>query len=210
MQLIDINKKFGDETIFENFSYDFQKGKITVVIGDSGVGKTTLLNIILGLTRYDGDVRKFGKMSCVFQNNNLIPTLTVKENLELVCKDIDALKELEKFEILEAKDYYPSMLSNGMAKRVEIIRALHFSSDIILMDEPFSCLDYYMKYKVVDEIKKHNRKHKSTIIIVTHDLKIVEALADRILILKSLNKHVELVNDGKNIEDDILKILVKK
>ncbi|MGN0961499.1 MAG: ATP-binding cassette domain-containing protein [Christensenellales bacterium] len=158
MELINITKKYGNKVIFKNFSYAFEDGKITVILGDSGVGKTTLINIMLGFTDYEGEVKNDRKIACVFQNDRLIPNLSVKDNLLLVNNNIDIDNELSKVEMLDAKNLKPNNLSAGMSRRVAIIRAMNYPADILLMDEPLRNLDYYMKYKIMEQIKDYHKK----------------------------------------------------
>ena len=211
MELINVTKKYSESVIFDNFSYKFEDHKITAILGDSGVGKTTLINMILGLTTYSGDIKFHEKIACVFQNDRLIPSLTVKENLLLVNPKIDIENELKKFNLIDAMNYYPSMLSAGMSRRVAILRALNFDSNMLIMDEPLRNLDYALKFKIMDEIKKYHKNTKNTIIIVTHDIGEALELGDNILILKNNSSNPIAIKNEKNLtEKDILKVLIDK
>lgn len=211
MVLSNITKKYGEKVVFDNLSYSFLPNKITVILGDSGVGKTTLIKIILGLTDYEGRVENTGVLACVFQNDRLLPNLSVRENLLFVNKEINVEEELEKVDMLEAIDYYPNMLSSGMSRRVDIVRALNYKCETLLMDEPLRNLDYYMKYKMIDRIKDYHSKNNNTLIIVTHDLKVAVELADRIIILKnSTGICKEITKISKDTENEILDFLIKK
>lgn len=176
-----ISKSFEKKKIFEDFSIKFSNDSTNIILGESGGGKTTLLNIIAGLLPKDGgEVYLNSKMSIsyVFQEDRLLPWLTVKDNLKTTLlkyydsKTIES--EIEKYlyllKIEEAGDKYPKELSGGMKQRVNIARALLKPSNIILLDEPFKSLDYKTKYLIMDELKKIIKNEKRLIIFVTHDL----------------------------------------
>lgn len=210
MELNNITKKYGDNLILDNISYNFGDNEITVILGESGVGKTTLLNIILGVTEFDGEIKNKGKMSCVYQNDRLIPNLSVKDNLLLINKNINVDSELNKFDLLESKNMLPSSLSAGMSRRVAILRAMNYPCDILLMDEPLRNLDYAMKYKIMDEIKSYHKGNKNAIIIVTHDIDEAVYLANKIIILKDKKIAKEISKISENTKEEILQFLLNK
>lgn len=177
----DLNKSYGKEKIFENFSIEFESGKINCILGESGCGKTTLLNIIAGLIkvdtcRIDGITKK--DISYVFQEDRLIPWLTIKENLSISLKKYYSKEKLEEKinEILKIagiqgiENRYPHELSGGMKQRINIGRALGKPSKVILMDEPFKSLDYKTKYTIINEFMKILENEKRIVVLVTHDL----------------------------------------
>lgn len=210
MVLEKVNKSYGDRVIFRDFSYTFERGKITAVLGNSGVGKTTLLNIIAGTTSFDGDIKDRGEVSFVFQNDRLIPNLTVAENLKLVNNNIDVNEELNKIGLANSRGMFPNELSAGMARRVAIVRAVNYKSDVLLLDEAFRNLDYALKYKMMDLIKTHHKKNKNTIIEVTHDISEAVYMADRIVILQDGQIVHEINNINDNTEKEILKFFLKQ
>lgn len=144
MYLKNIQKKYGEKIIFENFNLDIPDNKITAILGDSGIGKTTLLKIIAGTTEYNGSLElEIVGVSAVFAEQRLLKNLSVFDNLDYILKHVIKdkqirLKEIEKkltsLEILSNKDDYPSVLSTGMGQRVALARAFLFPSNIILMD----------------------------------------------------------------------------
>ena len=210
MKVSNITKKYGERVVLDNFSYDFEDGKITIIMGESGVGKTTLLNIISGLDNEGFQVENKSK-SFVFQNDRLLPNLTVADNLKLICKDIDVAKELVEFELGNVADLYPKELSAGMSRRVAIIRAIHYFAELLLMDEPFRNLDYYLKYKIMDIIKDRQKKMRNTILMVTHDIAEAVYMADNIVIIDNGGKVVyETKKVTKNTEKEILDKFLKK
>lgn len=210
MRVNNITKKYGDKVVLDDFSYDFKDGKITVILGESGVGKTTLLNIIAGLDNDNYEIEK-RSISYVFQNDRLLPNLNIENNLKTVCKDIDVKSVLEEFELSNATNLYPKELSAGMSRRVSIIRALYYPAELLLMDEPFRNLDYYLKYKIMDIIKDMHKKSKNTIIMVTHDIAEAVYIADNIILLDSKGEIIYKTNKvTKNTEKEILDKFLKK
>lgn len=177
----DLNKSFGNKTIFKNFNFELNDEKINCIVGQSGCGKSTFLNILSGLTNIDsGEILGITRsdISYVFQEDRLIEYLTIKENLELALKKYYKKEQLEKqikellklVGIEDICDKYPNNLSGGMKQRVNIARAFGKPSKIILMDEAFKSLDYKLKYTIMDEFKNILKNKKRMVIVVTHDL----------------------------------------
>lgn len=196
-----LNKAYGNEEIFKNFNLDLYDDKVNCIIGKSGCGKSTFLNIIAGLMEIEsGEIQgvSIKDISYIFQEDRLIEWLTVKENLELALKKyyessiieekIDQLLNLVGID--DIKDKYPNSLSGGMKQRVNIARAFGKPSKVILMDEPFKSLDYKLKYTIIDEFKNLLSKEKRMVILVTHDLD--EAIYFRGNIIVFSNKPVEI------------------
>lgn len=207
IKLDKINKSYGGKKIFENFNLEIEEGKITAVLGESGIGKTTLLNIIAGNTQFEGAVEGVGeKVSFVFQEDRLIPFMTVNRNLEFVLGKGDYSKQLEKVGLSENKDSYISSLSGGMARRVALLRAFLFDSKFILMDEPFSNLDLSTKYKVMDVFKNLWENDKRTAVIVTHGVEEAVFLAHRIIVLGSGGK---IEGDFENLGEPTRRSIIK-
>lgn len=176
-----LNKIYGNDKIFDNFSIEFDDDKVNCIVGESGCGKTTLLNTIAGLIKVDScEIKGVTNrdISYVFQEDRLISWLTIKENLEITLKKYikkDELNEkvrkvLKLVGIDGIEDKYPHELSGGMKQRVNIARAFGKPSKIILMDEPFKSLDYKIKYIIIDEFIEILKKEKRMVILVTHDL----------------------------------------
>lgn len=193
-----------EKIIFENMNLEIDNNKITVVLGKSGCGKTTLLRMIAGLEEitygsidfYNKSGEKVkAKIGMVFQESRLMPWLTVKENIEIHGNKIDTDKYLKMISLEEFKDAYPSQLSGGMAQRVAIARALSYQPDILLMDEPFSALDYFTREQLQKEIIKVYEKTETGIIFVTHNIDEALMLGHRIIV----------INEGKIHSYDIAK-----
>lgn len=169
---------YADKPVFEHFDVTFEQGKINVVLGGSGVGKTTLLNALAGLKSYDGSVEGWeGGVSYIFQKDRLIPSISVYKNLDLVLKatikDKNERKsriekiasELEIFDVLKR---LPSEISGGQAQRASMARALLFPCDVLLLDEPFKALDVALKSKLLKQFVALQAESQKTVIFVTH------------------------------------------
>ncbi len=184
IKISNLTKRYGEQTVYENFNLSLEEGKITCILGESGCGKTTILNCIANLTKYEGEITPL-KCTYVFQSPRLVPCLTVKQNLALVCKDSEKIDNmLEKVGLSDKADKFPSTLSGGEAQRVSLARAFVFGGDILLMDEPFSSLDLRLKFAVCDLFLSLQREKNSTALFVTHDIDEALRVADRIIILK--------------------------
>lgn len=200
-----ITKKYGNLTVYNDFSLGLEEGKITCLLGESGCGKTTLLNILAGLTPYQGNIticqgnskssqeneitiqKNTTPLTCsyVFQQPRLVPNLTVKNNLLLVCKDEKRIDEmLQRVAVYDKKDAYPNALSGGQAQRVALARAFLFEADIMLLDEPFSSLDYKLKLAVMQVFLNEQKLQQKTAVFVTHDIDEALYLADRVILLR--------------------------
>ncbi len=186
INLKNITKKYEDKVIFENFNLSIPQNKITCILGESGVGKTTLLNMIARITEYQGEISLVDKIAYIFQEPRLIPSLTVEENLKFIAplakvEEIDAL--LSILEIKEKKKSYPRHLSGGEQQRVSIARAFLYDAPLILMDEPFSSLDLSLKYRLIRHFAILWKQTKKTVLFVTHTIDEALWLANEIVIL---------------------------
>lgn len=199
--------------VLNELNINVKDGEIVCIVGPSGCGKSTILNIISGLiSPTSGEVIVNGKCGYMFQKDNLFEWRTVYKNvllgLEIMheCTDENkkrALMLLEKYGLLEFKDYYPSQLSGGQRQRVALIRTLLLNPDILLLDESFSALDFQTRLLVNEDVYKIIKEEKKTAIIVTHDISEAISMGDRVLVLsqrpaKVLYDHaIRLSVDGK-------------
>ena len=204
-----LTKKYDSKIVFNHLNLDIEENKITIILGESGVGKTTLLNVIAGLTDYDGEVRcEIKPMSYIFREDRLIPNLTVEENLKLVIPNVDVNTELEKVGLQNEAKSYPKTLSAGMSRRVSIARGMAFPSKLILMDEPLINLDLALKFDLISKIKADVKEKEKTAIIVTHDVKEAVLLADRILVLNKGEIVNEINSINENTEQELFDFMV--
>lgn len=173
--LRNITVKFDKKVVLDNLSFEFKSGVKYALMGESGSGKTTILNAISRLIKFDGeiDVSQGEKISYVFQEPRLFDWLTVLENVSLVTnlpKDEageKAKKLLCELGLEDSLDLYPAELSGGMKQRVSIARALAFEPSVLLLDEPFRALDADTRQKVASYV--FDCMKNKTIIMVTHD-----------------------------------------
>lgn len=189
LKVIGLKKYYNHRKILSDLSFEVGENEIATIVGPSGCGKTTMLNIISGLEKeYIGYVEKTsGKIGYVFQEDRILPWLTVAENIKIVNQkgsdkevqyyiDLVGLNGYEKF--------YPDELSGGMKQRCAIARALYFGSDFLLMDEPFKSLDYILKQKMLADLLEIHKVQKNSILMVTHDIDEALTVGDKILVLQ--------------------------
>lgn len=183
-EIKNLSVSYGDNRVYENFSLELEDGKITCVLGESGCGKTTLLNAVASLVKYEGSITP-SRVSYVFQSPRLIPNLTVLKNLTVVgAEEQRAADMLREVGLKDKENRYPYALSGGERQRVALCRAFLFPSDILLLDEPFSSLDLKTKLSVIRTFKELEEKDGRTVLAVTHDIDEALYLADRIVVIK--------------------------
>lgn len=187
INLQNVTVQYGDNVVYKDFNCTFDKG-VNVVIGRSGCGKTTLLNVVADLVKYDGGCIKEGGVALVFQEPCLAP-VSVFKNVDLVLPKggnvSDVEQALEIVGLADKRNQKATTLSGGEQQRVSLARAFASNRDILLMDEPFSNLDYGTKVqlrKVLDDLLAAAPK---TVLFVTHDVDDAVSLADRIYLLNN-------------------------
>lgn len=221
--------------VLNNISLNISTEDITVILGESGCGKTTFLRIIAGLENvtsgeisYIKDNKEFKpKVGMVFQESRLMDWLNVSENItfhnvsnrskknnknaiyrllsKLIFKknnsvsEIDVDKYLSMMKLEKFKNSYPGELSGGMAQRVSIARALSFDPDMLLMDEPFSALDYFTRKDMQNEVIRIHESTNKGVIFVTHDIDEALKIADKIIVFTLEREFKEFkINDTYN------------
>ena len=174
IEFVNVTKKFDKYKVLKNFSYTFEDKKTSFIMGSSGVGKTTLVRIIMGLENdYYGEVKGLEgrKMSAVFQDDSLCQNLSVFLNIKLVSDLISKeklIRDLSELGLDDILDKRVRELSGGMKRRVAILRALSVEFDTLIMDEPFKGLDSENKEKVMNMIIE--KTFDKTVIIVSHNI----------------------------------------
>ncbi len=192
LRLAGVGLAYGTVEVLQDLSLDVHRGEFVALVGPSGCGKTTLLNLCSGyLPPTSGSLQRTGRLRMVFQQDGLFPWLTVNENvlmgLRHVAEDAERKRRAESLLALVGlpafADHYPHQLSGGMRQRVELARALAGDTDLLLMDEPFSSLDYLSRLRMRGELARLLRERPRTVVLVTHDIEEAAQLADRVLVL---------------------------
>ncbi|MDD2409333.1 MAG: ABC transporter ATP-binding protein [Bacilli bacterium] len=221
---IELNKitkkyKMGDITIVatDKVSFGIEKGELAVVLGPSGAGKTTILNILGGMDRCDSgtitidgkDISKYSNyeltkyrrndIGFVFQFYNLVPNLTSLENIELtnqICTDTLSAKEvLASVGLKDRMNNFPAQLSGGEQQRVAIARALAKKPKILLCDEPTGALDSKTGQKVLEVLQKACKDYGMTVVIITHNSAISQ-IANRVIKMKNGTVEGIVINES--------------
>lgn len=184
-----ITKKYNNNTVLDNFSLRIKKGTVNFIMGESGVGKTTLLHIAAGLVKADqGQIEFDGKFAIMFQEPRLLPSKSAIENIRAVISK-DKLHLAEKYlsavGLSEAADMFPEQLSGGMAQRTAFARFLAYAedteADLLLLDEPFSALDGETAEKMLALLS--DLAYGKTLLLVTHNVEYAEKMKANIIYL---------------------------
>ncbi len=178
----------GDRKIISSLSLKIKKEEKICIIGPSGCGKTSLLNLISGnIQPSEGSViRNFKNLSCVFQEDRLLPWRTAAENISIVnpAASKDQLKEMISLvELSGFERHLPRQLSGGMRQRVSIARGFFYPAELLLMDEPLKSLDYSLRINLLYSILKLADNERRTLVYVTHEIDEALIIADRIIVL---------------------------
>ena len=220
IKVTDLHKSFGELAVLKGIDFQADTGEVIVIIGPSGMGKSTFLRCINYIERPEKGIIEIDnvkvdaekctekeikqlrlKTSMVFQNYNIFKNKTVIENVMLpmtsvqkIEKDIakeKALQYLDQVGLLDKVNEYPSRLSGGQQQRVGIARAMAVNPKLILLDEPTSSLDPELVLGILDILRNLANEHKRTMIIVTHEMSFAKEIADRIIFM----------DDGRIIEE---------
>jgi NitT/TauT family transport system ATP-binding protein len=190
--LTNVSREFGPVDVLRNITLDIEHGEFVALVGPSGCGKTTLLNILSGDdSPSSGVIQHAGRMRMVYQQDGLFPWQTVAENIALGLRHLTDPRErrpqveqmVRLIQVEGFENHYPHQLSGGMRQRVELARALAGDSDILLLDEPFSSLDYLTRLRMRQELARLIDERPRTVVLVTHDIEEAAQLADRVIVL---------------------------
>ena len=228
LEIHELRKSFGAgenrTEVLKGLDFSVEKGEICVLLGPSGSGKSSLLNIIGGIDEADGgyisiDGEKMEEMKekalteyrrrhlgYVFQMYNLIPNLNVKENIEvgayLSDRPLDIDELLHTLGLYEHRHKLPNQLSGGQQQRTSIGRAIVKNPDILLCDEPTGALDYHTSKEILKLIEDVNQKYGNTVIMVTHN-DAIKNMADRVVKLRDGQIRKNYVNETKIAAGDL-------
>ncbi len=202
IKLNNVCKEYNNELLYNNFNIDFEENKISCILGPSGIGKTTLVNMITGLIIPDsGEIMLplNSKFSYVFQEPRFLEWYSVYDNIEFVLREYYNVAErkaiinktLALVGLSDFLNYKISELSGGMAQRVSLARAFAYPSNILILDEPFKGLDYKLEEDLLIKFKSIWQNDKRTVLFITHDIEQALFLSDYIYIFN--NKPVEVV-----------------
>lgn len=193
----------------ENFSFELTPGEFIAIVGPSGCGKSTILSILADLDKKSGgkiDMDKNIKIGYMLQNDSLFEWRTIYSNCLLGLEINKELNEdnknyvttlLKNYGLYDFKDSYPNNLSGGMRQRCALIRTLATKPDILLLDEPFSALDYQTRLSVSDDVYKIIKKENKSAIMVTHDLAEAISMADKVIVLSKRPSIIKSIYDIK-------------
>ena len=220
IKVTDLHKSFGELAVLKGIDFQADTGEVIVIIGPSGMGKSTFLRCINYIERPEEGIIEIDnvkvdaekctekeikqlrlKTSMVFQNYNIFKNKTVIENVMLPMTSVQkiekeiakekALQYLDQVGLLDKVNEYPSRLSGGQQQRVGIARAMAVNPKLILLDEPTSSLDPELVLGILDILRNLANEHKRTMIIVTHEMSFAKEIADRIIFM----------DDGRIIEE---------
>lgn len=198
LELKNVNKVFYSKTqetqAVQNLSFDVNEGEFVSIIGPSGCGKTTILSLVCKLIApTSGEVNVAGSnVGYMLQRDQLFEWRTIEKNvylgLEIQHKLTAENKQhadslLKKYGLWEFRKHYPNELSGGMRQRAALIRTLATDPDLLLLDEPFSALDFQTRLEVCDDVYAIIKSEKKTALLVTHDISEAISLSDRIVVL---------------------------
>lgn len=228
IQFKNVNKIYNSGEVevkaLDNVNFEIEQGELVCILGHSGAGKTTALNILGGMDKATSgeiivakkDITKYNKkqlikyrrtnIGFVFQFYNLIQNLTAKENVEIasqICKEpMDAEEALRSVGLEDRMDNFPSQLSGGEQQRVAIARALAKRPKLLLCDEPTGALDYQTGKNILKLLQETCRKENMTVVLVTHN-QAITPMADRVIRVKNSKVESMVINKKLTSIDDI-------
>jgi NitT/TauT family transport system ATP-binding protein len=190
----DISKTYSNHRVLDRFNLEIPRNTITCLLGASGIGKTTLINILAGIIQPDrGKILSpfaAGEISYLFQESLLLPWMTVQQNISYLMggnlsreeKRTEADKLTRMMELDGFSSHYPAELSGGMIRRTALARALAMPAPLLIMDEPFVSLDTDLKDRIIDIVQENIENKQRTAVIVTHDIQMARQIGARIFI----------------------------
>jgi NitT/TauT family transport system ATP-binding protein len=186
LELTSVGFNYGSLAVIEKLDLRVQRDELLVCVGPSGCGKSTLLSLLGGhLTPTAGKITRNGQSRTIYQDGGLLPWLTVRQNIALgtggKMKKVDEWLEITR--LTDFASSFAHQLSGGMRQRVELARALAAETDILLMDEPFSALDYQTRRRMRKELVSTLAERPRSVVFVTHDIEEAVQIGDRVVVL---------------------------
>ena len=225
-----ISAYYNSFCVLQNIDFKCKAGELVAIIGKSGSGKTTFLNVLAGFIPFAGEINIPKNISYVFQNHLLFPWMTVEKNIAFGLENMNSEQRnnrvremLKKIEMSEFAKKYPYHLSGGQIQRVAFARAMAMNPDVLLLDEPFASLDHYTRENMQSWLALISEESTTTMILVTHSVDEAIFLSDRVIVLKN-RRFVEEVkiqiehprdfdvrfsNEFLDIKKRLLRILVR-
>ena len=215
VKVVNLTKNFytkeGEIEVLKNISFTLHEGEILSLLGPSGSGKSTILNILTNLLEpTSGEVSIKGTIGYMFQKDHLLEWRSIMDNITLgleIMHKKNNKKSMERIERLlktyglwEFRNMYPKELSGGMRQRVALIRTLSVDPSILLLDEPFSALDYQTRLMVNDDVYKVIKNENKSVILVTHDISEAIAMGDKVAVL---SKRPSTIKNTYDIDLDL-------
>lgn len=197
--------KEGELEVLKDVNFNLKEGEILTLLGPSGSGKSTILNILTNLLKpTSGDVKITGNIGYMFQKDNLLEWRNIMDNITIGLeiqgkkdkKSLDRVESLLKtYGLWDFRSMYPKELSGGMRQRVALIRTLSVNPDILLLDEPFSALDYQTRLLVCDDVYSIIKNENKSTILVTHDIGEAISISDKVAILSKRPATIKNIYD---------------
>lgn len=225
VELKNVYKSFYTDTeellVLENLNLVLEKGKILGILGPSGSGKSTILNLLSRLIKpTSGEININGNIGYMFQRDHLLEWRNIMSNMtigleiqnKLNAKSMEIIHHLLlKYDLWDFRYHYPHQLSGGMRQRAALIRTLATNPDILLLDEPFSALDYQTRLQVSDDIYKIIKQEHKEAILVTHDISEAISMADKVAVLSKRPARVKSAYDiVLTVEDEKTPLTARK
>jgi len=219
IKIKNLSKTFVDANqsvmVFDNFNLEIAQNELVIIFGPSGCGKSTLINLMTGTESYGSGsiegLHGIKKIGYVSQRNSLLPWLKVIDNIAFGLKlqgmnkesrHKEALKLLGEMDLIGYSNFYPNQLSGGLSQLISFARSVAFKAEFMLMDEPFSSLDFFVRNKLQDIILKIHKKRGLTTVFVTHQVDEALYLGDRVIALSaSKPTRILLELDTKGVKD---------
>lgn len=226
VEVKDLSKSFynkeGELKVLQDINFSLREGEILTLVGPSGSGKSTLLNILTNLMKPTrGEVEIKGNIGYMFQRDNLLDWRNIMDNITIGLEvqgkknDEESMDRIEKllktYDLWDFRNMYPKELSGGMKQRVALIRTLSVNPDILLLDEPFSALDYQTRLIVCDDVYKIIKNENKSTILVTHDIGEAISISDKVAVLSRRPATIKNIYDiSIEVEGEKLPIKTRK